>query len=86
MAKSNSPPAGKNALAPIMKKMDAKKSVKPAKEPIGKKPLPEERKWKAEDAIGTIMRAEMHKQDQALMNDIKAVAAEKMHVMKKICK
>lgn len=37
-----------------------------------------ERKWKAEDALRDIERAETHKQDKALMKDVKCLAREKI--------
>ncbi|MGN6582234.1 MAG: hypothetical protein ACTHJV_00870, partial [Rhizobiaceae bacterium] len=35
-----------------------------------------ERKWRAEDAMRDIMRAEEHKKDKRLMADVKKLAAE----------
>ena len=44
-----------------------------------------ERKWKAEDALRDIERAEGHKRDSALMKDVKQLAKDKMNSLKKIC-
>jgi hypothetical protein len=37
-----------------------------------------ERKWKAEDALRDIERAEQHKKDKSLMKDVKSLAKEKI--------
>lgn len=44
-----------------------------------------ERKWKAEDALRDIERAEGHKRDAKLMGDVKKLAKEKVNSLKKIC-
>lgn len=44
-----------------------------------------ERKWKAEDALRDIERAEAHKRDKTLMNDVKKLAQEKVKSLKDIC-
>lgn len=44
-----------------------------------------ERKWKAEDALRDIERAEQHKRDKSLMADVKKLAKEKVNSLKKIC-
>ena len=77
----------------------SKLPVEPLK--AGKKPIPvkivndgpmetkahesNERKWKAEDALRDIERAEAHKRDKALMSDVKKLASEKVASLKKIC-
>lgn len=43
-----------------------------------------ERKWKAEDALRDIERAEAHKRDKSLMKDVKACAKEKMKAYGKL--
>lgn len=43
-----------------------------------------ERKWKAEDALRDIERAEGHKRDKSLMGDVKKLAKEKVNCLKKI--
>ena len=43
-----------------------------------------ERKWKAEDALRDIERAEGHKRDKSLMRDVKACAREKMKAYGKL--
>lgn len=44
-----------------------------------------EKRYKAEDALRDIERAEGHKRDKALMKDVKQVAREKIKTMKNIC-
>jgi len=44
-----------------------------------------ERKWKAENALRDIERAEQHKRDKSLMADVKKLAKEKVNSLKKIC-
>lgn len=44
----------------------------------------EERRWKAEDALRDIERAEKHKSDKLLMKDVKACAKEKMKALSKV--
>jgi hypothetical protein len=44
-----------------------------------------ERKWKAEDALRDIERAEQHKRDKALMSDVKKLAQDKVKSLKNIC-
>lgn len=44
-----------------------------------------ERRYRAEDALRDIERAEGHKKDKNLMSDVKSLAKEKMNTMKKIC-
>lgn len=44
-----------------------------------------ERKYRAEDALRDIERAEKHKRDAALMKDVKALAQDKVNSLKKIC-
>lgn len=43
-----------------------------------------ERKWKAEDALRDIERAEGHKRDKALMKDVKNCAKEKIKSLSSI--
>jgi predicted metal-dependent hydrolase len=43
-----------------------------------------ERKWKAEDALRDIERAEGHKKNKELMRDVKQCAKEKMQTMGKV--
>lgn len=45
-----------------------------------------ERKWKAEDALRTMQRAEEIKRDPDLCNDMKALAKEQMAALKKVAK
>lgn len=44
-----------------------------------------ERKYKAEDALRDLERAEGHKRDKTLMSDVKKLAREKAESLKKIC-
>lgn len=44
-----------------------------------------ERKYRAEDALRDIERAEGHKRDKQLMGDVKKLAKDKMNSLKKIC-
>lgn len=44
-----------------------------------------ERRYRAEDALRDLERAEGHKKDKSLMKDVKSMAKEKMAAMKKIC-
>ena len=44
-----------------------------------------QRKYRAEDALRDIERAEAHKADKSLMKDVKCLAKEKMDAMKKLC-
>ena len=46
----------------------------------------DEMKWKAEEALRTISRAEEHKEDKELMKHVKILAGDKMRAMEKICK
>lgn len=44
-----------------------------------------ERRYKAEDALRDIERAEGHKKDGALMRDVKALSKEKIKILGKVC-
>lgn len=44
-----------------------------------------ERRYKAEDALRDIERAEKHRKDKGLMKDVKKMAREKIKTMKDIC-
>ncbi len=43
-----------------------------------KQDVDRERKWRAEDALRDIQRAEEHKRDKALMKEVKTLAKEKI--------
>ena len=43
-----------------------------------------ERKYRAEDALRTIEKAEQHKSDKGLMRDVKGLAREKIKCLGKI--
>lgn len=69
------------AKAPPSNSIDAgNPSVKASSDDIAR-----ERRWKAEDALRDIERAEGHKRDKTLMKDVKSVAREKIKNMQKIC-
>ena len=42
-------------------------------------------KWRAQDAMRDLERAEQHKRDPELMKHVKVAAKEKMDSLKKIC-
>jgi hypothetical protein len=44
-----------------------------------------ERKYRAEDALRDIERAEGHKRDKSLMGDVKKLAKEKVKSLTKVC-
>jgi hypothetical protein len=48
-------------------------------------PSKDEMKWRAEDAMRDLEKAEKHKRDPELMKHVKAAAKEKMDSLKKIC-
>lgn len=78
-AKSKSSP--KNAL-PVAASVTMPQPQTPKQSAFEKK---EHDKWRVEDALRDIERAEKHKADAALMRDVKKMAKEKMNQLKKIC-
>lgn len=42
-------------------------------------------KWRAEDALRDIERAEAHKRDKSLMADVKKLAQDKVKALKDLC-
>ena len=44
-----------------------------------------DRKWRAEDALRDIERAETHRRDKALMREVETLAKAKIDSLKKIC-
>lgn len=46
----------------------------------------EERRYRAEDALRVIEKAETHKRDKSLMRDVKGLAKERVESLKKVCK
>jgi hypothetical protein len=50
-----------------------------------KEQMERERRYRAEEAMHDLERAEGHKKDKDLMKDVKMVAKEKMESLKKIC-
>lgn len=75
MAKSKLPV---NRL-PTSTAVDRPAPYKPSKQEIDR-----ERRYKAEDAMRDLERAEVHKKDKSLMSDVKQCAAEKIDSLKKI--
>ena len=67
----------------------AKKSLPIAKAAVPAMPTEadkdREMKWRAEDALRDIERAEAHKRDKDLMRHVKKHAKEKIKSMSKIC-
>lgn len=57
----------------------------PVQSPKVESAADEARKWKTEDALRDIERAEAHKRDKSLMRDVKKLAKEKMNNLNKIC-
>lgn len=51
---------------------------------MSKESAERERRWKAEDALRTITKAEECKADRGLMKDVKALAKEQMNNLKKV--
>lgn len=64
----------------------AKGSVAPSAPSMAPGTVNDDMKWKAEEALRTIERAEAHKSDPALMKHVKVLAGDKMLAMQKICK
>lgn len=64
----------------------AKGSVAPSAPSMAPGTVNDDMKWKAEEALRTIERAEMHKSDSALMKHVSKLANDKMSALKKICK
>lgn len=60
-----------------MKKSTPKKTSIPAPQP--------DRKWQVEDAMRTLMRAEEHRKDKALMRDVQKMAKEQAAKMSGLC-
>ncbi len=52
---------------------------------ISKDHADRERKYKAEDALRDLERAEGHKRDKSLMSDVKKLAKDKIKSIQKIC-
>ena len=48
--------------------------------------MKEERKWKVQEALSTLKRAEEIKKDKPMMKDCKKMAKEEMAMMSKIAK
>lgn len=80
MAKSKLPT---NKL-PTTKAVQSTISDRPGPYKPSKQELDRDRRYKAEDACRDIERAEVHKQDKALMSDVRQIASEKIDSLKRI--
>lgn len=71
-------------------------SMKPVAKAAGAKSRPtitssidtmraEEKRWRAEDAMRDLMRAEDHKKDKGLMSEVKKMAQDKIKKMSGLC-
>ena len=60
--------------------------VKIVNDTVQSKPSHDEKRWRAEDALRDIERAEHHKRDKELMSHVKVIAKEKMANLSKVCK
>lgn len=73
-----------------VEKLKASKTVKAIPVKIVSEPcMPdqsENKKWRAQDALRDIQRAEGYKNDKALMKDVKALAKEQMASLSKLSK
>ena len=73
-------------IMPVEKLKASKSKPVPVKIVSDAPSYPEEsKKWRAEDALRDIERAEKHKRDKALMADVKALARDKVKSLKDIC-
>lgn len=65
----------------------AKLPVMPMGQPMpsSKEDEAERRRWRAEDALRDIERAEEHRRDKSLMKEVKKVAKEKVKNLKSVC-
>jgi hypothetical protein len=81
--------AKKLKTLPVAKQStDYPMAVNPAKvsEADKKKMEDRERRYRAEDALRDIERAEQHKTNKQLMSDVKTLAREKVTALDKVCK
>lgn len=63
-----------------------KTASKPASRPVtGGPSVADEKRWKTEDAMRTIMRAEELKKDKSLMRDVSAMAKEQAAKLSGLC-
>lgn len=61
-----------------------KKPAKPSTKPSGAM-IGEDNRWKVEDAMRTLMRAEELKKDKKLMSDVQKMAKEQAAKMSGLC-
>jgi hypothetical protein len=74
---------GKRGKVPANKLPIATASITPT---MSNKVSKDEMRWRAEDALRDIERAEKHKSDPDLMKHVGTIAKEKMAALKKVCK
>lgn len=84
MSKKNKLPVEPLAASKSKKPIPVK-IVSDSPSPSNKSYEASERKYRAEDALRDIERAEKHKRDAGLMSDVKALAKDKVASLKKIC-
>lgn len=53
----------------------------PRRDTPSKASMNDERRWRAQDALDTLTRAEQHRKDKGLMADVQKVAKEKISAM-----
>jgi hypothetical protein len=74
-------------MAAKKNKLPIAKAGGPVEMPAGMtaKMAESERRYRAEEALRDIERAEKHKMDKSLMSDVKKMAKEKVKALGKIC-
>lgn len=77
---------GSRGKLPANKLPIATSSVEPSMPSQSKESKDRERRWRAEEALRDIERAEGHKSNKDLMKDVSQLASEKVKNLKKICK
>jgi hypothetical protein len=61
------------------------KQAAPKKSPATPSYAAEDKRWKTEDAMRTLMRAEELKKDKSLMRDVEAMAKEQAQKLSGLC-
>lgn len=69
---------------PVAGTSNAENEITPTTAKANRNDEARERKWRAEDALRDIERAEGHKSDKDLMKDVKACAKQKMKAYGKL--
>ncbi|KAA3504603.1 hypothetical protein DXM27_05155 [Rhizobium rhizogenes] len=84
--------SNKSSMKPVAKAAGGVKSApktapKPAAKPVSVSgpAMADEKRWKTEDAMRTIMRAEELKKDKSLMRDVSAMAKEQAAKLSGLC-